>query len=75
VISNRPYWRVHVPDEDPLSTLTLTCPSANEDRAEVSADAVRAHAELIGLPEGRAVHGEVSPLAGPDDPQDKPGSL
>jgi hypothetical protein len=75
-MADRAYWRVHVRvDEDPLSTLTFTCPSAEEDRAEVGTEALRAHAELVGLPEGWTVHVEVSTLTGPGDPQDKPGSV
>lgn len=72
-MAERFYWRVHVRvDEDPLSTLTFTFPSAGEDRAEVSADALHAYAELVGLPEGWTVHVEVSTLTGPDNPQDEP---
>jgi hypothetical protein len=70
-----PYWRVHVRvDEDPLSTLTFTCPSdGGEDPGEVSAEAIRAYAYLLGLPEAWTVHVEVSALAGPADARDAPG--
>jgi len=75
-MADRAYWRVHVRgDEDALSTLTFTCPSSEEDRAEVGAEALRAYAELVGLPEGWTVHVEVSTLTGADDPQHKPGSV
>jgi hypothetical protein len=71
------YWRVHVSvDEDPLSTLTFTrAREGCEDPSEVSAEAVRAYADLVGLPEGWTVHVEVSVLAGPANGQDGPGSL
>jgi len=75
-MTDRLYWRVHVRvDEDPLSTLTFTCPGSDGDRAEVTAEGLRAYAELVGLPERWTVHVEVSTLAGPDDPQDQPSPL
>jgi hypothetical protein len=70
-----PYWRVHVSvDEDPLSTLTFTRSSEGcEDPGEVSAEAIRAYADLLGLPEEWTVHVEVSVLASPEDARDAPG--
>ena len=70
-----PYWRVHVRvDEDPLSTLTFTRASeGGEDPGEVSAEAIRAYADLLGLPEAWTVHVELSVLAGPGDARDLPG--
>lgn len=72
-----PYWRVHVRvDEDPLSTLTFTCASDGyDDTGELTAQAIRAYAELLGLPEEWTVHVEVSTLAGPENGQDAPGRL
>jgi len=66
---------VHVRvDEDPLSTLTFTRASdGGEDPGEVSAEAIRAYADLLGLPEAWTVHVEVSVLAGPADARDAPG--
>ena len=48
-----PYSRVHVRvDEDPLSTLTFTRASdGGEVPGEVSAEAIRAYADLLGHPE------------------------
>lgn len=71
------YWRVHVRvDEDPLSTLTFTRAREGAEEPEVvSAEAVQAYRELIGLPEGWTVHVEVSMLAGPANGQDALGPL
>lgn len=70
-----PYWQVHVRvDEDPLSTLTFTRASDGcEDPGHLSAEAIRAYTDLLGLPEDWTVHVEVSVLAGPANGQDAPG--
>ena len=74
-MSETPYWRVHVRvDEDPLSTLTFTRASDGcEEAGEVSADAIRAYAELLGLPEDWTLHVGVSSSRAPRTGGSRPG--
>lgn len=72
-VSKPPDWVLaHLrPDNDPLSMLTVTrAIEGDEEEADVAKEALRAYREVVGLPEGWAVHVEVAPLVGPANAQD-----